>query len=260
MDEDLKRIRDNQRKCRQRHRDYVAELESKIASYAEAAAQADRRQQATEENLRRENEALRALLASGGLNHDVPGHGTAEKPREVMSDEIQASLSLAANTAPTTIELHTGSSALQSPNVIPSFGFPATIPEVADTGLAVPLSVDFTPSQSTDLNTWLDFPGPNLHEPSVLERQSQTRLLDHLSLAQGITSGDIPIELVDPVLHDTTLCAVAIQIVRRCNMKNLSMLELDDKLRHGYRVARSPLEGCRVNNWVLLTVLAEIIQ
>jgi arsenic resistance protein ArsH len=38
------------------------------------------------------------------------------------------------------------------------------------------------------------------------------------------------------------------------------MVELDAKLRHGYRNARSPLEGCRVTNWVLLSVLAEITQ
>lgn len=95
----------------------MAELESEIAAYAEAAAQADRRWQATEENLRRENEALRALLASSGFNHDVPGHDAAEKPREVMSDGIQTNLSFAANTAPTTIELHAGSTVLQSPNV-----------------------------------------------------------------------------------------------------------------------------------------------
>lgn len=94
----------------------MAELESKIASYAEAAAQADRRWQATEESLRRENEALRTLLASSGVDHDVPGHDTAEKPRDVMSDETQTSLSFAANTAPA-IELHTDSTALQSPNV-----------------------------------------------------------------------------------------------------------------------------------------------
>lgn len=125
----------------------------------------------------------------------------------------------------------------------------------------MPLGVDLTPSQSTDLSTWLDFSLPNLYEPTVLERQSQTRLLEHLPLAnQGTTSGDITIELVDPVLHDTTLCAVAIQIVCCCNKKDLSMLELDDKLRHGYMIARSPLEGCRVKNWVLLTVLAKIIQ
>jgi arsenic resistance protein ArsH len=259
-DEDLKRVRENQRKCRQRRHDYVAELESKIAAYAEAAAEADWRRQAVED-LRRENEALRTLLASSGLGHNVLDHNIAQKHQEAILDDIQMSLSFAANTVPTTLELQADPMALQSPNVAPSFGFPTSIREVADTGLAAPSTFDFTPSQSTDLSTCLDFPVPTLHEPIVLERESQTRLLELLPTTNQSTAGlDITIGLVDPILQDTTLCAVAIQIVRHCNKKALSMVELDAKLRHGYRNARSPLEGCRVTNWVLLSVLAEITQ
>lgn len=141
-----------------------------------------------------------------------------------------------------------------------SFGFPATIPEVPDTGLAAPSIVDFTPAQFTDPDTWLDCPVPNLYDLTVLERQSQTRLLEHLPLDnQSTTRGDITIGLVNPI-QDTTVCAVAIQLILHCNKKDLSMLEVDTRLRHGYRPLRSPLEGCRVNNWVLLTVLAELIQ
>ncbi|GIK07234.1 hypothetical protein Aspvir_002892 [Aspergillus viridinutans] len=259
-DGDLKRVRDNQRKCRQRRRDYVAELESKIASYAEAAAEADMRRQAMEETLRGENEALRTLLASSSFSHDVLERDTTETQQEVILDEIQTSLSFAA-TVPTTLELHADSMALQLPNVTPSFAFPTTIREVAETGLAAPSTRDFTPSQSTDLSTCLDFPVPTLHEPTVLDRDSQTHVLELLPPTNQSTTGvDITIRLPDPILQDTTLCAVAIQIVRHCNKKDLGMAELDIKLRPGYRNARSPLEGCRVTNWVLLMVLAEIIQ
>lgn len=93
------------------------------------------------------------------------------------------------------------------------------------------------------------------------EGESRTSPLELLPPTNQSTIGlNMPIGLVDPILQDTTLCAVAIQIVRHCNKKNLSMVELDAKLRHGYRNARSPLEGCRVTNWVLLSVLAEIVQ
>ncbi|KAH3118964.1 hypothetical protein KXX00_006800 [Aspergillus fumigatus] len=260
-DEDLKRVRENQRKCRQRKRDYIAELESKIAAYAEAAAEADRRRQAVEENLCRENEALRTLLASSGFGHNVPNLNTAQKQQEAILDDIQMNLSFTSNTLPTTLELHADSLALELPNVTSSFGSPTTIREVADTGLVAPSSVDFTPSQSTDLSTCLDFPGPGLHELTVPEGESRTSPLELLPPTNQSTIGlNMPIGLVDPILQDTTLCAVAIQIVRHCNKKNLSMVELDAKLRHGYRNARSPLEGCRVTNWVLLSVLAEIVQ
>lgn len=260
-DEDLKRVRENQRKCRQRKRDYIAELESKIAAYAEAAAEADRRRQAVEENLCRENEALRTLLASSGFGHNFPNLNTAQKQQEAILDDIQMNLSFTSNTLPTTLELHADSLALELPNVTSSFGSPTTIREVADTGLVAPSSVDFTPSQSTDLSTCLDFPGPGLHELTVPEGESRTSPLELLPPTNQSTIGlNMPIGLVDPILQDTTLCAVAIQIVRHCNKKNLSMVELDAKLRHGYRNARSPLEGCRVTNWVLLSVLAEIVQ
>ncbi|KAK9548337.1 hypothetical protein V6Z96_007107 [Aspergillus fumigatus] len=116
-DEDLKRVRENQRKCRQRKRDYIAELESKIAAYAEAAAEADRRRQAVEENLCRENEALRTLLASSGFGHNVPNLNTAQKQQEAILDDIQMNLSFTSNTLPTTLELHADSLALELPNV-----------------------------------------------------------------------------------------------------------------------------------------------
>ncbi|KAH1272283.1 hypothetical protein KXV81_000862 [Aspergillus fumigatus] len=245
IDEDLKRVRENQRKCRQRKRDYIAELESKIAAYAEAAAEADRRRQAVEENLCRENEALRTLLASSGFGHNVPNLNTAQKQQEAILDDIQMNLSFTSNTLPTTLELHADSLALELPNVTSSFGSPTTIRQVADTGLVAPSSVDFTPSQSTDLSTCLDFPGPGLHELTVPEGESRTSPLELLPPTNQSTIGlNMPIGLVDPILQDTTLCAVAIQIVRHCNKKNLSMVELDAKLRHGYRNARSPLEGC----------------
>lgn len=72
-------------------------------------------------------------------------------------------------------------------------------------------------------------------------------------------SGNISAVMVNCVLQDTTLCTVAFRIVDLCNKKNVNVLELDSKLRCGYRNARTPLEGCRVDNWVLLSVLAEII-
>lgn len=96
----------------------MAELESKIASYAEAAAQADMRFQAIEEKLRRENEALRKLLTSSGLDPNVleydditVGH------QEGTLQEMQTSTTLAEDTVPSVLESYMGSRPLQSPKV-----------------------------------------------------------------------------------------------------------------------------------------------
>ncbi|RAH87373.1 hypothetical protein BO86DRAFT_384513 [Aspergillus japonicus CBS 114.51] len=59
--------------------------------------------------------------------------------------------------------------------------------------------------------------------------------------------------------EDTTVCAVALELVMSCNTKNLSISELDLRLRAGYRSARFQWEGCRVDNQVLFAVLAEVI-
>jgi arsenic resistance protein ArsH len=121
--------------------------------------------------------------------------------------------------------------------------------------------LDIPLAPSTGPDTHLDFLIPDLYRPSLLEREWLAQLLDLQPLAnQSTTSGDITGGFDHPVLQDATLCTIAIRIIRLCNKKDLSMLDLDTKLRHGYRKARSPLEGCRVDNWVLLTVLAEIIQ
>jgi hypothetical protein len=95
----------------------MAELESKVASYAEAAAEADMRWRATEEKLRRENEALRTLLVSNGFSCDFLEHDPAEERRDGVLDEMQTSLALTAITPPPTVEPHGGLMPLQLSNV-----------------------------------------------------------------------------------------------------------------------------------------------
>lgn len=90
----------------------MAELESKVASYAEAAVEAEMRWRAAEEKLRRENEALRTLLVSNGFSSDP-----AEERRDGVLDEMQTSLTLMANAPPPTLEPNTGLMPLQLSNV-----------------------------------------------------------------------------------------------------------------------------------------------
>lgn len=59
--------------------------------------------------------------------------------------------------------------------------------------------------------------------------------------------------------EDTMVCAVALELAMNCNTKNLSIMELDLRLRCGYRSARFQWEGCRVDNQVLFEVLAGIM-
>ncbi|RAK78880.1 uncharacterized protein BO72DRAFT_506511 [Aspergillus fijiensis CBS 313.89] len=59
---------------------------------------------------------------------------------------------------------------------------------------------------------------------------------------------------------DTTVWTVALELVIGYNTKNLSISELDLRLRGGYRCARFLWEGCRMANQVLFAVFAEVIE
>ncbi|EAU38944.1 predicted protein [Aspergillus terreus NIH2624] len=74
----------------------------------------------------------------------------------------------------------------------------------------------------------------------------------------GVPVTTLNTEVSQDEYQDTTVCAVALELVMSCNTKNLSILELDMRLRCGYRSARFQWEGCRVDNQVLFAVLSEI--
>ncbi|KAH8693647.1 hypothetical protein BGW36DRAFT_383451 [Talaromyces proteolyticus] len=255
--ENLERVRNNQRKCRQRRRDYVAELEGRIASYQEAAIQANLSFQAEGEQLRMENQALRTLLDSSGADPVAVEQFLAKKCQEGTSKERQLDL-VATNPGSFSVGLDTDPTTLQLSNTISEFvGSSTTVTEFADPG---PLGVQLPPSPFTAFGDSFGLAMSNIYMPNLHEGAPERHLTDFLSVTTQNISGYIPTGLIDDVLQDTTLCTVAIQIVSLCNKKNLNLLELDSKLRHGYRNARAPLEGCRVDNWVLLSVLAEIIH
>lgn len=64
---------------------------------------------------------------------------------------------------------------------------------------------------------------------------------------------------VDDVSDTTTLCSWAFALVLKGNLKGYNATDLDLKLRAGYRHGVTPTEGCRIDNKVLLDVLAEVM-
>lgn len=65
--------------------------------------------------------------------------------------------------------------------------------------------------------------------------------------------------IADDVSDTTTLCSWAFSLVLKSNLKGYSAADLDLKLRAGYKHGVTPTEGCRIDNKVLLNVLAEIM-
>jgi hypothetical protein len=78
--------------------------------------------------------------------------------------------------------------------------------------------------------------------------------------AQAVGSGTVDEALGGAATEeDTTLCSVAYSLVTISNRKGYNVSDLDIKLRAGYRYTATTFEGCRIENKVLLGVLAEIL-
>ncbi|OJI99733.1 hypothetical protein ASPVEDRAFT_523957 [Aspergillus versicolor CBS 583.65] len=71
--------------------------------------------------------------------------------------------------------------------------------------------------------------------------------------------GGVTGSTVGLVNNETTLCSIAFHLIVQCNRAGKDVLELETKLRYGYRMPALPGEGCRVDNRTLLTVLAELV-
>ncbi|GAD92998.1 predicted protein [Paecilomyces variotii No. 5] len=228
--EDLARVRNNQRRSRQRKRDYVEELERRLTSIEDTTSREILRLRSLTDELFQENEKLKALLDLRGIDY---GFATPNKRMTNKNDALRDTSSHLVpleNTSLIGYTENTISRDIRQLNVYPS---PSTSGKSKDI-------VQGTSSL------------PDLPE---IEQDLGSLLL----LEQDKPDMALSTEVSKDEYQDTTLCAVALELVTNCNKKNLSILELDMRLRCGYRNARFQWDGCRVDNQVLFAVLAEIM-
>lgn len=95
----------------------MAELESRIASYEEAAIQANRNSQAKEEKLHKENQTLRVLLNLSGTDPMAVEQHVIEGYREGISEEMNLRCLDATNSGSFGTEMHGDLTAFQLSNV-----------------------------------------------------------------------------------------------------------------------------------------------
>lgn len=58
--------------------------------------------------------------------------------------------------------------------------------------------------------------------------------------------------------EDTTLCSLAYRWVVQCNNRNVDLQIISGWMQNGFQPGRNPMEGCRINNQILLAVLTEL--
>ncbi|KAB8212534.1 hypothetical protein BDV34DRAFT_5408 [Aspergillus parasiticus] len=230
--EDLTRVRNNQRRCRQRKRDYVAELERRITSIEDTTSQEIQRLQTMVDELRQANERLTALLSAKGADYNFI------RPSRQTGNENDALRDMSSDLAPLIDQSLLGTIDNTITAEIPRLGFYS--------------------STSTSHNTCKDFLQETTCLPAFPEIEPDPGSL--LLPDQDVTDTTPSTEVSKDEYQDTTVCAVALELVMNCNTKNLSISELDMRLRCGYRSARFQWEGCRVDNQVLFAVLAEVMK
>jgi hypothetical protein len=105
------------------------------------------------------------------------------------------------------------------------------------------MGLDFDPfsllDESTNLTSWNPLPAESRSAASHGEK------CDNIA-TKALTN------------KNTTLCSLACQWVVQCNVKGVELDVLYLRMERGFKQGKSPLEGCRVDNHVLLSLLAEI--
>ncbi|PGH27411.1 hypothetical protein AJ80_00889 [Polytolypa hystricis UAMH7299] len=260
--EDLARIRNNQRKCRERRRAYIDELERKVTEFEAKAAREEAEREKLTQKLLRENGMLKNFILSSGVSEDV----LQQRLGNVLSDSNinEGSAPISMQTPYTTL----GSGILSenvtdlwpSSEVTPSsfIDFFTLIGESEDATLDQELFSGID-QPALDLSA-LDLPmsGPVV-EVSDSERAARIFTSTNTRNSQELGPPKSPQPTTNEATESSTmLCSVAYRLIMQCGRGIYDDLELEMKLRHGYRKGRTPFEGCRIENKVLFSVLAEI--
>ncbi|KAL2859915.1 bZIP transcription factor [Aspergillus lucknowensis] len=251
--EDLIRVRNNQRRLRERRKQHVAELEQKVKQLESAGAAAQVPLRST--SLARENRILRTLLESTGFDSLLLEEYLRGTPLGGLQGSLESDF--IAPAGPVAGVEFVG----LEPGSMPTDQLDALATGEPSSGIQ---NIDLVSPDALDLSYSAPTLGANETSLDILQSQPLTwnsELLmaedpaGVLHTLDGETSRS-----ANSVNSETTLCSVAFHLIIQCNRTDKDVLELETKLRHGYKMPAGPGEGCRVDNVTLLAVLAELVS
>ncbi|KAH6637994.1 hypothetical protein C7974DRAFT_151878 [Boeremia exigua] len=248
---DLERIRNNQRRCRARQKEYIASLEDKIRQYEGMSFETTTKQKL--EELALENRSLKRLLQVLGLRDEVlDAYSNAVRIAPDISWPLLGN------------EHHAVSRECSAPNL----SLDRLEPHMPPTATHEE-HPQHTAGQSADISIsereFLDLPQTDVPLPWEFSDFHAASASSHIEQYDQVTMDALMTEAfsntvtADDVSDTTTLCTWAFSLVLKSNLKGYSAADLDLKLRAGYKHGVTPTEGCRIDNKVLLNVLAEIM-
>lgn len=225
----LARIRDNQRKSRARKQEHIRELEQKLALYQKQAHQKDVEHRLTVQRLETENRRLKSLLVSVG----VPSNIVEGYLRTTEEADMTRKVAIPAMKRPERSQCQSGCArSCSSGNQTDG---DAICREQTDTPkFAIETAVHPETKQNTATR------------PSASVR----------SRICGNVAGD-PFPTNEDILN-TTLCAIAEELISQYNTRGVDLGEIQKKLWAGFTKGCATGEDCRVQNHILFQVLDEI--
>lgn len=239
--ERLARVRENQRKSRARKQEYVNELEQRLAACKEQAHQKDIEHRLATQKVEAENRNLKALLGSLG----VPSASVQQYLQE--ADTGASTNRKVAIPAIPAIQRAEGGNALSRPyrdtrrsNL--SMAVPRVCkkePETTELPMAVNNICASTVVQPTDQ---LLKQTPQEEDPALCGCRSERQDPETVS---------------DEDVLNSTLCAIAEEMINQYNTKGIDVDEIRRKIWSGFRAGANGA-GCRVQNHILFQVLDDI--
>lgn len=121
-----------------------------------------------------------------------------------------------------------------------------------------PRCQDSIPKDTVSQLDFLNFPSISTSVPELLPQEVPSESLEQLNVDTLMMEAFRNTVTLENVSETTSLCSWAFSLVLKNNSKGYSAADLDFKLRAGYRFGAVPTEGCRIDNKILLNVLAEI--
>ncbi|KAJ5587009.1 uncharacterized protein N7459_002774 [Penicillium hispanicum] len=233
----LARVRENQRKSRARKLEHVRDLEQRLATCKEQVQSKDIQHRLAMQKVEAENRHLRSLLGSLGV------------PESLVQQYIQLA------DQGTAIHRKIAIPAMQQPNKRSSTA--ASDKTDLRPSCAVPKTSDQTPIPPQEIplkeNTKMSADNPpSDSKPAQQVGPGNPRLCSCPTESGALTS--FPSE--GDVLN-STLCAIAEELVSQYNTRGADLEGIKRKLWPGFRAGNTG-DGCRVQNQVLFQVLDEI--
>ncbi|KXG46992.1 uncharacterized protein PGRI_037380 [Penicillium griseofulvum] len=236
--ERLARVRENQRKSRARKQEYVNELEQRLAVYKEHAQQKDIEHRLAMQKVEAENQHLKALLGSLGvssaslqqyLQQADTGANTNRKVAIPAIRRVEGETPL----SPPRRDTRRSNLSMAVPRVYKEEPAAAELPAAVNSTCAP------TVVQSTD------------------QPPKKTQKEENPALCGCRSEGQIPEPASDEDVLNSTLCAIAEEMINQYNTKGIDVDEIRRRIWSGFRGGANGA-GCRVQNHILFQVLDDI--